>query len=249
MGTILAELSASSLPPAHMLTVRKAGDRGHADHGWLDTWHTFSFADYFDPRHVHFRGLRVINEDLVAPGRGFGMHPHRDMEILTWILDGALEHRDSMGNGSVVRPGEAQAMSAGTGVMHSEFNPSPSESVHLLQIWIHPRRKDLPPRYAQASLAERTPGVLHQLAGPRDGGAAVVIEADAAVYVADLAPGLSVEHRPAPIRGVWVQVAKGEVVVNDVELRAGDGAALEQEGVVRVLGRAPSSQVLLFDLA
>ncbi|MEZ5964622.1 MAG: pirin family protein [Planctomycetota bacterium] len=232
-----------------MIKVRKAGERGHADHGWLDTFHTFSFADYHDPEHVHFRGLRVINEDYVAPGRGFGKHPHRDMEILTWILEGSLQHEDSMGNGSVIRPGEAQVMSAGTGVMHSEFNPSPDTTVHLLQIWIFPRRKDLPPRYEQASLADRPAGALHAIAGPRGSGAAVVLEADATVYVAKLELGAAVRHQPAPSRGVWVQVSRGEVSVNDVALSAGDGVALEGENVVDVVGRASGSEVLLFDLA
>jgi len=232
-----------------MITVRRASERGHADHGWLDTWHTFSFADYHDPRHVHFRGLRVLNEDFVAPGRGFGEHPHRDMEILTWVLEGALQHKDSMGNGSIIRPGEVQVMSAGTGVTHSEFNASRDQRVHLLQVWIFPRARNLPPRYEQAQVGDLPRGELHAIAGPQGSGSTVLLEADARVWVARLAAGEAVEHASAPGRGVWLQVARGGVRLDGVELAAGDGAAIESMPRLRVEGQAKGSEVLLFDLA
>ena len=236
-----------------MITIRRAAERGHADHGWLRTYHSFSFADYHDPEHVHFRGLRVLNEDYVAPARGFGSHPHRDMEILTWILAGELQHKDSMGNGSVIRPGEVQVMSAGTGVTHSEHNPSPTTTVHLLQIWIFPRAKNLPPRYEQASVGDLAHSALHRIAGPRTSQATTVLEADAEVFVARLSAGDSVEHVLAAGRGAWLQVARGAVRLsgadrNGVELIAGDGAAVEAEARLRIVGQQPGSEVLLFDL-
>ncbi|HLU38129.1 MAG TPA: pirin family protein [Planctomycetota bacterium] len=232
-----------------MLTVRRAGERGHADHGWLRTWHSFSFADYFDPAHVHFRGLRVLNEDIVAPGQGFGMHPHRDMEILTWILAGSLRHEDSMGNGSVIRPGEVQVMSAGTGVLHSERNPSPAEPVHLLQIWIFPRSNNLAPRYEQRRVEDFVPGRLHRISGPPGSGAVTTIHADASVWAGRLDAGDGVAHAVEPGRGAWLQVARGKVTANGVELGAGDGASTEHPGELRIEALADGSEVLVFDLA
>ncbi len=231
-----------------MLTVRKAKERGHFNHGWLDTHHSFSFADYYDPKHMGFRTLRVINEDRVAPGEGFDTHPHRDMEIVTYILAGALEHRHSMGNGSVIRRGEVQRMSAGTGVTHSEFNPSPTEPVHLLQIWILPETRGLPPSYEQIMVddAQKT-GILKRIASADGRGGSVTIHQNAAIYASLLPQGASVTHGLGPDRGAWVQVAQGAVLVNGVPLAAGDGASVEDERSVTVVGRDPA-EILLFDL-
>lgn len=230
------------------MTVRPAAERGHADHGWLDTTHTFSFADYDDARHMGFRALRVINEDRVAPGQGFGTHPHRDMEILSWVLEGGLQHRDSMGTGSVIRPGELQRMSAGTGVFHSEFNASKSEPVHFLQIWIVPERRGITPSYEQKAfdLAGQH-GRFQLVASPdaRDG--SVKVSADAAVYAGRFANGESAEVSLAPGRHAWVHVARGQVKVNAQLLAAGDGASLSDEPNVRVEG-VEAAEVLLFDL-
>ncbi|MBI4255045.1 MAG: pirin family protein [Candidatus Rokubacteria bacterium] len=232
-----------------MLTVRRAGERGHFDHGWLDTRHTFSFADYHDPGWMGFRGLRVINEDRVQPGAGFPTHGHRDMEILSYVLEGALEHRDSLGTGSVIRPGDVQRMSAGTGVMHSEFNASATEPVHFLQIWILPERRGLPPGYEQKRFSpEDTRGRL-RLVAARDGAdGAVTLHADARVYAALLEPGREVVHALAGGRHAWVQVARGAARVNGGALGAGDGAAVSDEPAVVLAGREPA-EVLLFDLA
>lgn len=231
-----------------MIRVRPSGERGRFDHGWLDTAHTFSFADYRDPRWVRFRTLRVLNEDVVAPGRGFGMHPHADMEILTVVLSGALRHEDSMGNGSVIRPGEIQRMTAGTGVTHAERNASETEPVHLLQIWILPERRGLAPGYEQAAVnpeAER--GRLAVLASPRPGRGAVSLHQDAEVLAARLAPGDAVAHPLGHGRGAWVQVAEGSVTLNGHALAAGDGAAVEGEEAVEIRATSPA-RVLLFDL-
>ncbi|MBI2015863.1 MAG: pirin family protein [Candidatus Rokubacteria bacterium] len=232
-----------------MLTVRRAGERGHFDHGWLDTRHTFSFADYHDPGWMGFRGLRVINEDRVQPGAGFPTHGHRDMEILSYVLEGALEHRDSLGTGSVIRPGDVQRMSAGTGVMHSEFNASATEPVHFLQIWILPERRGLPPGYEQKRFSpEDTRGRL-RLVAARDGAdGAVTLHADARVYAALLEPGREVVHALAGGRHAWVQVARGAARVNGGALDAGDGASVSDEPTVVLAGREPA-EVLLFDLA
>jgi len=228
-----------------MLEIRPSEERGHASHGWLDTHFTFSFDQYYDPDHVQFRSLRVLNEDVVAPGQGFGMHPHRDMEILTWILEGSLEHRDSMGTGAVIRPGELQHMTAGTGVMHSEFNPSSKEPVHLLQIWITPERKDLQPEYEQLSFpASDLRGKFHFVAGPKG---PVTIRQDANLHIARLDKGAQAEHSLEKGRHAWIQVARGSVRVNGVELKQGDGAAISNEPEVRVEAKDPS-EVLLFDL-
>jgi redox-sensitive bicupin YhaK (pirin superfamily) len=232
-----------------MIAVRPSADRGHLDHGWLDTFHTFSFGDYHDPEHVRFRTLRVLNEDFVAGGEGFGMHPHRDMESVTVVLEGALRHEDSMGNGSVIRPGDVQRMSAGTGVLHSEANDSPSKRVHLLQIWILPERQGLRPGYEQVALPEgATKGRLLRIASRKPGPGEVTIHQDASIHRADLAAGESVEHRLAEGRGAWVQVFAGSVEVGGIALRAGDGAAVEDEELVRIAS-AKGGSFLLFDLA
>ena len=235
-----------------MLTLRRADQRGHADHGWLDSHHSFSFANYYDPAHMGFRGLRVINEDRVTPGRGFGTHPHRDMEILSYVLDGALEHRDSMGHGSIIRPGEVQRMSAGTGVRHSEFNASPTEPVHFLQIWILPSRAGLPPSYEQRAYpsADRQ-GRLRLVVDPAGRDGALGIHADARVYAGLLADGEQVEHVVSAGRHAWVQVARGELELAGERLKAGDGAATSEPGILTLTGRggAEAAEVLVFDLA
>ena len=232
-----------------MINVRRADERGHFNFGWLDTYHTFSFGDYYDPRHEGFRSLRVINEDRVHPGRGFPTHPHRDMEIITYILSGALEHRDSMGTGSVIRPGEVQRMSAGTGVTHSEANPSTTEPVHLLQIWLLPRERGIRPSYEQKAFAEREKRARLRLVASSDGrDGSVRIHQDAGLYAALLAPGEEVTHRLAPGRAAWVQVARGAVTVNGQPLGQSDGAAISDEAELLIAGVEPS-EILLFDLA
>jgi redox-sensitive bicupin YhaK (pirin superfamily) len=232
-----------------MITIRRAGERGHFDFGWLDTWHTFSFGDYHDPRYMGFRGLRVINEDRVQPAKGFPTHALRDMEIVTYILAGALEHKDSLGTGSVIRPGEVQRMSAGTGVTHSEYNPSTTEAVHLLQIWILPERASLPPSYEQKGWEDRQLLDQLRLLGSHDGReGSVMIHADVCLYGARWARGVTLAHELAPGRHAWVQVARGAVGVNDQRLGAGDGAAISDERTLRLAG-APGAEVLLFDLA
>jgi hypothetical protein len=232
-----------------MITLRKRQERGSFDHGWLQTAHTFSFADYHDPAHMGFRSLRVINEDTVAPGGGFPTHPHRDMEILTWVLAGALRHQDSMGNGSVIRPGDVQIMSAGTGILHSEHNDSRTEPVHLLQIWVHPDKRGLPPRYDQRTLDRRDlQGVLAVLAAPPGEAAAVSIHQDARILATRLEPGQQVSHPLRRGRGAWLQVAAGRLQLNGSELRAGDGATIEAETNLQIAGVDPGSEALLFDL-
>ncbi len=235
-----------------MITVRPAAERGHFDHGWLNTYHTFSFADYHDPRHDHFRGLRVINEDTVQPGGGFGTHPHRDMEIITYILEGALAHKDSMGTGSTIVPGDVQRMSAGTGVLHSEFNHSRDELVHLLQIWILPGERGLKPSYEQKTFAaEEKLNRLRLVASSDASDGSVVLHADARVYGSLLEPGASVKHALAQGRGAWIQVVSGAIEVNGKRLAAGDGAGIEDEKLLTITGRSESgrSEFLLFDLA
>jgi quercetin 2,3-dioxygenase len=233
-----------------MITVRPARERGHADHGWLDSNHTFSFADYHDPKHMGFRALRVINEDRVAPGRGFGAHPHRDMEILSYVIDGALEHKDSMGTGSIIRPGDVQRMTAGTGVVHSEFNASKSELVHFLQIWILPEAQRLPPGYEQKTFSVDDKKGKLRLVASRDGrDGSVTVHQDMSLYAAVLDAGQTAELAIGKGRHAWVQVVRGEgVTVNDKTLGAGDGAAISDEAKLDV--RASSaSEVLVFDLA
>ncbi len=232
-----------------MFTIRRGNERGHTRLDWLDSYHTFSFDTYYDPHWMQFRSLRVLNEDVVAPGRGFGMHPHRNMEILTYLLSGALAHRDSLGNGSVIHPGEIQRMTAGTGIAHSEFNASDSEPVHLLQIWIFPERKDLTPGYEQRRLdRDAMRGRLLRLAGPPGEGAAVSIHQDAHLYASLLEPGQHVTHSFAPDRHGWLQVARGQLECNGHSLEAGDGAALSQETQITIKARTPA-EILLFDLA
>ncbi|MCC2668483.1 MAG: redox-sensitive bicupin YhaK, pirin superfamily [Armatimonadetes bacterium] len=232
-----------------MITIRPAGERGHADHGWLNTYHTFSFASYHDPSHMGFRALRVINEDWVRAGAGFGTHPHRDMEIITYVLEGALEHRDSMGNTSVIRPGEVQRMSAGSGVTHSEYNQSPSEDVHLMQIWLLPGEKGIKPSYEQQLFpAEEKRGRLRLVASPEGRDNSVTIHQDAELYVTLLEPGETVSHALRPERHAWVQVARGAVTLNGMSLQAGDGAAVSAEERLEITG-AESAEVLVFDLA
>ena len=231
-----------------MIAVRPATERGHADHGWLDTRHTFSFASYHDPRHMGFRSLRVINEDRVKPAEGFGTHAHRDMEILTWVLEGALGHKDSMGNGSVIRPGDLQRMSAGTGVTHSEFNPSREAPVHFLQIWLLPRERGLPPGYEQKRFPqEARRGRLRLIAAGDGREGAVTIHQDADLWTALLQPGESVRHVLVPGRYAWVHVARGAVSLNGSTLGAGDGAAVSDEATLEITGAA-RAEVLLFDL-
>jgi hypothetical protein len=230
-----------------MMKIRRANERGHAEHGWLDTYHTFSFADYYDPQWMGFRSLRVINDDLVMPGMGFGTHPHRDMEIITYILSGALEHKDSMGNGRVIRTGEVQYMSAGTGVQHSEFNPSQDEAVHLLQIWIQPDRKGVTPRYAEKSLKDAPEGKLHLVTSKTGRDGSIAIHQDADLWLAKLDTGNRVTHKLAPARHAWVHVAEGEVSLNGKPLSGGDAAAVSEESTLELSAIKPA-QVLLFDL-
>ena len=232
-----------------MISIRKAEDRGHFDHGWLDTRHTFSFADYHDPKFVGFRTLRVINEDRVQPGQGFGTHPHRDMEIISYVLEGALAHEDSMGNGSAIRPGDVQRMTAGTGVLHSEFNHSKGEVVHFLQIWIRPDRQGLEPGYEQKSFpAEEKRGRLRLVASPDGRDGSVAIHQDVRLYVTLLRPGEEVAHPLDAGRHAWVQMARGEVDLDGERLRAGDGVAVSGEKAVTLRGRS-DAEALVFDLA
>ena len=232
-----------------MITVRPATARGHFNHGWLDTSHTFSFADYYDPEQMGFRSLRVINEDRVEPGEGFGTHPHRDMEIVTVVVDGALEHRDSMGNGGVLRRGDVQQMTAGSGIMHSEFNHSSSEPVHFLQIWMLPQRRGLTPSYDQrrfAIEARRDRWLPLVTPDARDG--ALTVHQDAALFATVLSPGTRLEHPFEQGRHGWLQVVTGTVTLNGVTLGPGDGAAISDEAVASVAASS-ESECLLFDLA
>jgi redox-sensitive bicupin YhaK (pirin superfamily) len=231
-----------------MIEIRRGSDRGHINHGWLDTYHTFSFADYYDPQHVHFRHLRVINEDRVAPGEGFPTHPHRDMEIITYVLEGAIAHKDSMGTGSVIRPGEIQHMSAGTGVTHSEFNPSKGELLHLLQIWIMPEVKGVRPSYDQKSTElDKHPNQLKLIASREGSPGAVKINQDTNLYACLLNASASVKHVLPPNRYAWLQVAHGGVQLNGLELEEGDGAAVSAESNLEIASKT-GSEFLLFDL-
>jgi quercetin 2,3-dioxygenase len=231
-----------------MFTVRKAAERGRSQTDWLDSRHTFSFAEYFDPQYVGFHSLRVINEDRVQPAMGFGTHGHRDMEIVTYVLEGALAHKDSLGNGSVIRPGEVQRMSAGTGIMHSEFNDSKSELVHFLQIWIEPSTRGFPPGYEQRPYNRSDArGKLLLLASPQGQGGLVAIHQDARLYLAVLEQGGMVSATLRDGRSAWLQVVRGDVELNGARLQAGDGAAVSGERSVRIDSR-DSGEVLLFDL-
>ncbi|MBW4492904.1 MAG: pirin family protein [Oscillatoria princeps RMCB-10] len=232
-----------------MITVRKAEERGHANHGWLNSYHTFSFANYYDPAHMGFRDLRVINEDWVQAGMGFGTHPHRDMEIISYVLDGALEHKDSLGNGSIIRPGDVQRMSAGTGITHSEYNPSPSEPVHLLQIWILPAEKGLQPSYEQKMYSPEEKRGVFRLIASRDGrDGSVTVHQDMDLYATVLSAGERAVREIRPHRHAWVQVARGEIALNGAVLKAGDGAAISEENRLAVEAK-DTAEVLLFDLA
>ena len=231
-----------------MIRIRKSDERGHADHGWLDTRHTFSFAGYHDPRHMGYRSLRVINDDRVLGGGGFPTHPHRDMEIVSYVVEGALEHRDSLGTGSVIRPGDVQRMTAGTGVTHSEFNPSDDDPMRLIQIWILPERTGLRPSYEQKQFpVEERKGKLRLLASHSGREGSVTVHQDADLYSTVLDPGETVRHEIGAGRGAWVQVVRGSVELDGQKLEEGDGAAIENERSIAISGVEPA-EVLLFDL-
>jgi quercetin 2,3-dioxygenase len=232
-----------------MMTIRKASDRGHADHGWLDSHHTFSFADYYDPKHMGFRSLRVINDDRVEGGRGFGAHQHRDMEIISYVLDGQLAHKDSMGTGAVIRPGDVQRMSAGTGVTHSEFNASKSDDVHFLQIWLEPNTNGIAPGYEQKTFSDADKlGTLRLVASPDGKDGSVTIHANANVYAGLLDAGQHAELALPDNHGAWVHVARGKVSINGQQLGEGDGVAIEGERSIRIDG-IDNGEVIAFDLA
>jgi redox-sensitive bicupin YhaK (pirin superfamily) len=231
-----------------MIAIRQAADRGRARHGWLESFHTFSFAGYYDPEHMGFSDLRVLNEDRVQPGRGFDAHSHRDMEIISYVLEGALEHADSMGNGSIIRPGEVQVMSAGTGVTHSEYNPSEREIAHLLQIWIEPAREGLEPSYGQKHFPESERlGTLRLVASSDGRNGSLQVAQDMSLHAGLLEEGQSVEHGLAPGRRAWVQVARGRIGFNGHVLAQGDGAAVTGETRLQLVG-ASRSELLVFDL-
>jgi quercetin 2,3-dioxygenase len=232
-----------------MIRLRRANERGHANHGWLDSYHTFSFSSYHDPEHVQFRALRVMNEDRVAPGQGFGTHPHRDMEIVTYVLEGALEHKDSMGNGEVLRPGELQRMSAGTGITHSEFNPSAKLPVHLYQIWLLPERKGITPSYEQKQFPEQERHNRLRLVASRDAAdGSLLIHQDARIYLAQLDAQARVTHDLQSNRHAWLQVLRGSVGLGEHSLSAGDGAAISDADQLTVQATT-DAEIMLFDLA
>jgi len=231
-----------------MIRIRKSNDRGHADHGWLKTHHTFSFASYFDPAHTKFRSLRVINEDWIQGGEGFGTHPHENMEIITYVIEGEVEHKDSMGNGSVIKHGELQRMTAGTGITHSEFNPS-SKDTHLLQIWIYPERADLDPGYEQKDFSKLwSPNELALVASQCGRRGSLVVHQDMELYRAALETGVQVEYELAFHRYAWLQVISGGVILNGYDLNAGDGAAVDEEKLLTIAA-TETAEFLLFDLA
>jgi len=234
-----------------MITIRKSEDRGQAHHGWLNSSHSFSFADYYDPEHMGFGPLRVINDDYVEPGQGFGTHPHRDMEIISYVLEGALEHKDSIGgegSHSVIRPGDVQRMTAGTGIRHSEFNHSNDERVHFLQIWILPDRTGLKPGYEQKSFAaEKRLNTFCLVASQNGRDGSLTIHQDADVYTTTLEAGAEIKHTIPDNRRVWIQMAKGSVLINGQPLKTGDGAAISDENEITVTAR-DDSELLLFDM-
>ncbi len=230
-----------------MKIIRRSNERGHVNHGWLDSYFTFSFADYYDPQWLGFRALRVINDDLILPGMGFGAHPHRDMEIISYVLSGALQHRDSMGNGRVIKPGEFQYMAAGSGVEHSEFNPSKTEATRLLQIWIKPDAKGVTPRYAERNFAKAETGKLYLVASKTGRDGSFEIHQDADLLLGKLDAGQKVSHTLAEERHAWLHVAEGEVSINGTKLTAGDAIGASEENVLEITATKPS-QVLLFDL-
>jgi redox-sensitive bicupin YhaK (pirin superfamily) len=232
-----------------MLTIRKSADRGYADHGWLKSFHSFSFADYHDQRHMNFGALRVINEDWVAAGQGFGTHPHRDMEIVTYVLEGALEHKDSLGTGSIIRPGDVQRMTAGTGIQHSEFNPSNEQATHLLQIWIVPKFRGLPPSYEQQNIDPASKlNQLRLIAAPDGENGAVTIHQDARIYASVLDGQQDIRHPLGPVRQAYVQVVRGQLRANGIALEAGDALMLQDEAELH-LSDAVDAECLVFDLA
>jgi quercetin 2,3-dioxygenase len=232
-----------------MLTVRRSLERGYANHGWLESYHSFSFASYYDSNHMGFRELRVINEDTIAAGQGFGTHPHQNMEIITYVLDGAIAHKDSMGNGSTILPGDVQRMSAGTGITHSEFNPADQQSTHMLQIWIEPETQWITPSYEQKTFPAATKQGQFRLIASRDGrDDSVTVHQDMNLYAALLEPEQAIAQALNPDRHYWMQVARGSVNVNGTDLDQGDAIALTAETQLTVIGRAPS-EILLFDLA
>jgi len=235
--------------PESSFTIRRAGQRGHANHGWLDSWHTFSFGDYYDPKHMGFRSLRVVNDDRVAGGGGFPSHPHRDMEIFSYVLAGQLAHKDSMGNSRVMKPGEIQLMRAGSGVLHSEFNPSATEPAHFLQIWIQPNQKGLDPSYTEWTPTqgqEHEPKTLVISSDGRDGSASIA--QDASIYLLKLQPGTRTTHQLLDGRGLWLHVAKGALTLNGILLEAGDAASLECPCELEITGAAADTEAILFDL-
>jgi redox-sensitive bicupin YhaK (pirin superfamily) len=239
----------NSMISPHQLSIRRAGDRGHADHGWLSSWHTFSFANYHDPAHMGFRSLRVINDDRVAAGGGFPNHPHRDMEIFSYVLAGTLAHQDSMGNKRTLKPGEIQLMRAGSGVRHSEFNPSGVEPVHFLQIWITPQGSGLPPAYTEWSPEPGKENAAKTLVISADGrnGSAIIAQ-DASIYLLKPQLGETVSHESLPGRGCWLHIASGMVTVAGCQLSAGDACSLEEPGILDIIGCGEGVQALLFDL-
>jgi redox-sensitive bicupin YhaK (pirin superfamily) len=232
-----------------MIVIRHAKDRGHADHGWLDTYHTFSFASYRDPKQMGFRSLRVMNEDVVQPGQGFGEHPHRDMEIVTYVLEGALAHKDSMGNGEVLRAGEFQRMSAGTGITHSEFNPSADQPVHLYQIWLLPERRGIEPSYEQKQFAGEERRNRLRLVASRDAAeGSLLIHQDARIFLSTIDDGQQVSHKLADGRHAWLQVLRGSVSLNELSLETSDGAAVSEERLLAIQAKG-GAEIMLFDLA
>ncbi|GAB4151748.1 MAG: pirin family protein [Planctomycetaceae bacterium] len=231
-----------------MIRIRKAEDRGHANHGWLNTYHTFSFASYRDSHHMGFRSLRVMNEDFVQPGQGFGTHPHHDMEIVTYVLAGALEHRDSMGHGEVLSPGEFQRMSAGTGITHSEFNPSDTEPVHLYQIWLYPEEKGIEPSYEQKQFSEDERHNRLRLVASREAAeGSLLIHQDARIYLSSIDKGKQVSHELAPGRHAWLQILRGSVLLNGEQLDTSDGAAVSEETMLTIQAEK-NAEIMLFDL-
>ncbi len=232
-----------------MIQVRKANERGHADHGWLNTYHTFSFSSYQDPKHMRFRSLRVINEDVVAPGQGFGTHPHNDMEIVTYVLEGALEHKDSMGNGEVLRPGEFQRMTAGTGITHSEFNPSETEPVHLYQIWLLPERTGIEPSYEQKRFSdEERHNQLRLVASRNAEHGSLLIHQDTRIFLSKMDAGTEIKHELKEHRHAWLQVLRGTVSLNGTHLDTSDGVAVSDERSMDIQANT-HAEIMLFDLA
>lgn len=233
-----------------MITLRPANERGAVNFGWLDSKHSFSFGNYYDPNHMGFASLRVINEDKVQPGKGFGTHAHKDMEIISYVLSGALEHKDNIGNGSIIRPGEVQRMSAGTGILHSEYNPSDNQPVHFLQIWVLPEQKGIQPGYEQKFFADAQKSGKLRLLGSQDGReGSVTIHQDIDLYATALGQGKQVSYSIAKQRKLWIQVAKGAINLNDNSLTAGDGAAIADEEMITLKATADDTEVLVFDMA